>query len=189
MGLQRKGINKMSDADAFRNLLLHLRPEAEEETGSAGEHPASNRLPRYASERAGLTAFSSAFLLRLRRMAKKTLCWREPCLPGVAPASFLRPRLAVDHVWRLHADAAVRPTGVVELDDPVQFSAACVHVGYPHLVEPFGLEYPVGAFGDGVLYWVSALGHADPDAMLLEFPDVGVAAVLAPSVGVVDQPG
>ena len=33
LGLQRKGINKMSDADAFRNLLLHLRPEAEEETG------------------------------------------------------------------------------------------------------------------------------------------------------------
>ena len=50
MGLQRKGINKMSDADAFRNLLLHLRPEAEEETGSAGEQPASNRRPRYAEQ-------------------------------------------------------------------------------------------------------------------------------------------
>ena len=38
----------MTDADAFRNLLLLLRPEAEEETGSAGEQPASNRLLRYA---------------------------------------------------------------------------------------------------------------------------------------------
>ena len=47
-GLQRKGINKKSDVDAFRDLLLHLQPEAEEETGSAGEQPASNRLLRYA---------------------------------------------------------------------------------------------------------------------------------------------
>ena len=53
MGSQFNGINKMSDADAFRNLLLHLRPEVEEETGSAGEQPASNRLPRYAERACG----------------------------------------------------------------------------------------------------------------------------------------
>ena len=120
-------------------------------------------------------------------MAKKTLCRCGPCLPGVAPASFLGSRLPVSHIGSLHADAPVGPTGVVELYDPAQLCPAGIHVGYPHFVQPLGFQYPVGAFGNGVFKRVSALGHADPDAMLLEFPDVGVAAVLAPSVGVVDQ--
>lgn len=84
-----------------------------------GSNPPAIGFCATLSEHAGLTAVSSAFLLRLRPMAKKTLCWRGPCLPGVAPASFLRPRLAVNHIGRFHADAAVRPTGVVELYDPV----------------------------------------------------------------------
>ena len=65
MGLQRKGINKMSDADAFRNLLLHLRPEAEEETGSAGEQPASNRLPRYAERACGADGCQLRFFAQI----------------------------------------------------------------------------------------------------------------------------
>ena len=122
-------------------------------------------------------------------MAKKTLCRRWPCLPGVAPASFLRARLAVDHIGRFHADAAVRPTGVVELYYSAQFGAARVHIRYTHLVEPLGLQYSVGAFGDGVLKGIAALGHAYHDVMLPEFLDVGIATVLAAPVGVVDQPG
>lgn len=154
-----------------------------------GSNPPAIGFRATLSEHARLTAVSFAFLLRLRPMAKKTLCRRRPFLPGVAPASFLRARLAVDHIGRFHADASVRPTGVVELYDSVQFGAACVHVRYPHLVEPLGFQYPVGALCDGVLKGISTLGHAYHDVMLPEFLDVGITAVLAAPVGVVDQPG
>ena len=95
----------------------------------------------------------------------------------------------MDHIGRFHADASVRATGIVELYNPVQFGPARVHVGYPHLVEPLGFQYPVGAFGYGVLKGIAALGHAYHDVMLPELLDVSITAVLAASIGVVDQPG
>ena len=154
-----------------------------------GSNPPAIGFRATLSEHAELTGVSFVFLAQIAPMAKKTLCRRGPCLPGVAPASFLRSRLTVDHIGRFHADASVRPTGVVELYDSAQFGAARVYVRYPHLVEPLGFQYPVGALCDGVLKWISTLGHAYHDVMLLELLDVGITAVLTPPVGVVDQPG
>ena len=56
------------------------------------------------------------------------------------------------------------------------------------LVEPFHLEYSVHAFGGGILKWVSALSHTDEDAVVPQLLHIGVTAVLASSVGMVDEP-
>lgn len=79
------------------------------------------------------------------------------------------------------------PLGVVEAYDPLQFGPAFLAGGYAHLVQPFRLQYAVGAFRHGVLERVSALGHADAYPVPLQFRHIRVAAVLASPVRVVDQ--
>ena len=94
----------------------------------------------------------------------------------------------MDAFGSLHTDAHVRPLSVVEANDTFQNTSAFVPCRYRHLVEPLYLQYPVRPFGDGVFQRISALCHADADSILIQFRDIFVAAVLASSVGVVDEP-
>ena len=104
MGLQRKGINKMSDADAFRNLLLHLRPEAEEETGSAGEQPASNRLPRYAERACGADS------CQLRFFSSDCAPWlRKPYVGAGLSSQGLRQHRFCGPDWRWTTSGVFMP--------------------------------------------------------------------------------
>lgn len=76
---------------------------------------------------------------------------------------------------------------VVEVDYALQDGLALLMCGYGHLVQPFALEDAVGAFGDCILKRIAALGHADAYAVLLEFGHIRVAAILASTVGMVDE--
>lgn len=87
----------------------------------------------------------------------------------------------------LHPDAHMRPLRIVEADYALQNSPAFIAGSDSHLVQPFCLQYPVGALRDGVLKRISALGHADAYTMALQLSHIGIAAVLAASVGVVDE--
>lgn len=95
----------------------------------------------------------------------------------------------MNHFRRFVADAHVWALGVVKQYDAFHFLPAPFNGRYLHPVEPFGLEYPVGTFGDGVFKRVAALGHAYHYVMFLEFGDVCGAAILTPAVGVVYKPG
>lgn len=132
---------------------------------------------------------SLAHMLNRNPMAKAMV----PVLPhfylesSVFPASPLGSGLRVRHLRCLHPDAHVWPLGVVEAYDPLQFGPAFLAGGYAHLVQPFRLQYAVGASRHGVLERVSALGHADAYPVPLQFRHIRVAAVLASPVRVVDQ--
>ena len=87
----------------------------------------------------------------------------------------------------LHPDAHMRPLCVVEADYALQDSPAFIAGGNSHLVQPLCFQYSVGALRDGVFKRISALCHADAYTMDLQLSHIGVAAVLASSVGVMYQ--
>ncbi len=89
----------------------------------------------------------------------------------------------------LHADAQMRTFGVVEGDYALKLGLALLYAGNFHLVEPFGLDYSIGAFGYRILQGISALGHAYGHIPSFELCHVGRAAILAPSVGMVYELG
>ena len=167
--------------------IITLHSEAEEETGSAEEHPASNRFPRYAEQ---------AILVRLTDAGFAFCCsdsarWlRKPFrsrLPGIAPASFLRAGLLMNLVWSLHSDASVRTPVVVKVDDSEQFRFTGIYVANLHFVKPFGFQYAVCTFGNRVLKRIAGLSHADCYVILLQLLDIGITAILTTSVGMMDQ--
>ena len=82
----------------------------------------------------------------------------------------------------------MRPLRIVEADYALQDSLTFIAAGDSHLVQPFCLQYPVGALRDGVLKRITALCHADAYAVLLELRYIRIAAVLAAPVGVMDKP-
>ena len=112
----------------------------------------------------------------------------KPRIFIVFPTSPLKTLLLMDAFGSLHTDAHVRPLSVVEANNTFQNTSAFVPCRYRHLVEPLYLQYPVRPFDDGVFQRIYALCHADADSILIQFRDIFVAAVLASSVGVVDEP-
>ena len=85
---------------------------------------------------------------------------------------------------RLHSYAHMRPLRIVEADYSLQDSPAFIAGSDGHLVQPLCFQYSVSALRDGVFKRISALCHADAYTMDLQLSHIGVAAVLASSVGV-----
>ena len=110
-------------------------------------------------------------------------------LPRVLPAAFLLACLHMCHGWCLHTYAHVWAFCVVEQDDTFQFLLAYLPCGNRHFVKPFCLKDAVGPLRHGIFQGVAALGHADAYVVPLQFLHIGLAGILASTVGVVYQHG
>ena len=84
-------------------------------------------------------------------------------------------------------EAHVRALVVVEVDSHLQRLPDFLYGAKGHVLEQLVLDDAVDALGHGVVLGVSALGHADPDAVCLEDACIGIAGILYAAVGVMDQ--
>lgn len=100
----------------------------------------------------------------------------------VLPAALLLSTLTMSLFRGLPADAHMGPLRVVEAYNAGKFHLAEISGRDGHLIEPLALEDTVGALRDGILQWITALGHTDADAMALELGHICIAAVLAAAV-------
>ncbi len=104
------------------------------------------------------------------------------------PQLFLFAAPGVRRLRGVVADAHVGPARVVKVDVPADDLAGRGDVG-ESAAAVYGLllYYAVDALGHGVVGGVVVLGHAHRYAVSPQLADVGVAAVLHPAVGVVDE--
>lgn len=104
------------------------------------------------------------------------------------PQPFLFAAPGVRRLRGVVADAHVGPARVVKVDVPSDGLAGRGDVGEgAPAVYGLLLYYAVDALGHGVVGGVVVLGHAHRYAVSPQLADVGVAAVLHPAVGVVDE--
>ena len=69
---------------------------------------------------------------------------------------------------------------VVQIHDPVD-GHLCLAAGLEcHVIQPFRFQDTIHSLRDGILIRISILGHADQDALFLQFGDILQAAVLTP---------
>lgn len=109
-------------------------------------------------------------------MAKKTysVTWcSSRSVPWIPPAPLLGALFTMDYLWRFVPDTHVRPFCIVKKDYTAQFFLTFLDGWYLHLVEPFGLDYPVSALGYGIFKRVTTLCHAYHHITLLQFCDIG----------------
>lgn len=98
--------------------------------------------------------------------------------------------MAFDHGhWGSHPEGLMGSDSVVHDDSVVDFLLDLLETLTLAVKQPAVLDGVVHAFGKGIVQRIPTLGHADPYIVLLEQVNIGIGAVLAPPVRVVDQGG
>ncbi len=80
------------------------------------------------------------------------------------PPAFDRAGLGMCFIRGHHINAAVRPDPIIGIDGYYDRLPGVLNIRI-YFLQQLLLEDPVNPFSNGIIPWITALGHADPDSL------------------------